>query len=314
MEQQFYAHGKLLLSGEYFITEGAKGIAVPTRLGQYLDINIDKNITEPFLYWTSKDADGSIWFQGRLDLKTLVWSTTSPTSKAVEDRLTQIIKAIKVLNPSFLQEKVAWTVTTLLEFPRKWGLGTSSTLISNLATWANVDPYKLLEMTFGGSGYDIAAATMSSMLSYQRLGSGLAIENVSWSFPLTEQLYFVYLEKKQNSRTAMKHYRAIDAAMRKEYISTVNTLSNELLSKTVTLQQLEHWILAHETLVAKVIQQKRAKQRYFQDYWGEVKSLGAWGGDFVLVTSNKGREQTSTYFAERGYETFIPFSELVILS
>ena len=32
---------------------------------------------------------------------------------------------------------------------------------------------------------------------------------------------------------------------------------------------------------------KRIKENAFSDYFGQVKSLGAWGGDFVLVTGNE---------------------------
>ena len=37
-KQTFYAHGKLLLTAEYFILDGAVGLALPTKLGQSLSI------------------------------------------------------------------------------------------------------------------------------------------------------------------------------------------------------------------------------------------------------------------------------------
>ncbi len=52
----------------------------------------------------------------------------------------------------------------------------------------------------------------------------------------------------------------------------------------------------------------------FSDYWGEVKSLGAWGGDFVLVTSKKPIEETREYFLNKGNDVFIPYAELIIES
>ena len=58
-------------------------------------------------------------------------------------------------------------ITTKLTFPRAWGLGTSSTLISLIAQWAKCDPFELLFEAFGGSGYDIACATANSPISYQ---------------------------------------------------------------------------------------------------------------------------------------------------
>ena len=35
--------------------------------------------------------------------------------------------------------KNGFKVTTKLDFPKNWGLGTSSTLINNIAQWAQVD-------------------------------------------------------------------------------------------------------------------------------------------------------------------------------
>ena len=43
----------------------------------------------------------------------------------------------------------------------------------------------------------------------------------------------------------------------------------------------------HERVISESLKMQRVKDKFFSDYWGEVKSLGAWGGDFVLVTSRK---------------------------
>ena len=40
----FYSHGKLLLTGEYVVLDGAKALAIPTNKGQYLTV---KPIDEP---------------------------------------------------------------------------------------------------------------------------------------------------------------------------------------------------------------------------------------------------------------------------
>ncbi len=38
--------------------------------------------------------------------------------------------------------------------------------------------------------------------------------------------------------------------------------------------------------------------KIFLDYFGQTKSLGAWGGDFILATGNK---DTPKYFKNKGY-------------
>ena len=36
--QTFYGHGKLLLTGEYAVLDGAKALSIPTRFGQSLEV------------------------------------------------------------------------------------------------------------------------------------------------------------------------------------------------------------------------------------------------------------------------------------
>jgi len=56
----------------------------------------------------------------------------------------------------------------------------------------------------------------------------------------------------------------------------------------------------------------KVKELYFDDYWGSVKSLGAWGGDFVLATSNRTEEETRAYFTQKGFKTFLKFQEMIL--
>ena len=39
MEKTFYSNGKLLLTGEYVVLDGATALAIPTKYGQYLEIS-----------------------------------------------------------------------------------------------------------------------------------------------------------------------------------------------------------------------------------------------------------------------------------
>ena len=65
----------------------------------------------------------------------------------------------------------------------------------------------------------------------------------------------------------------------------------------------------HETIISKLINQKPIKDRLFSDYNGSIKSLGAWGGDFILVTS---KDNPKSYFKNKGYKTIIPYKELIL--
>ena len=65
----------------------------------------------------------------------------------------------------------------------------------------------------------------------------------------------------------------------------------------------------HEALLSNILNIAPVKQQLFPDYFGMVKSLGAWGGDFVLAT---GDDKTIPYFKAKGYPTIIPYSKMVL--
>jgi hypothetical protein len=58
-----------------------------------------------------------------------------------------------------------------------------------------------------------------------------------------------------------------------------------------------------------LISKKPIKQELFKDFRGEIKSLGAWGGDFILVSGDK---ESPNYFKNLGFTTIIPFEEMIL--
>jgi mevalonate kinase len=308
--KQFYSNGKLLLTGEYFVLDGAKSLAVPTTCGQDLTV---EPIKEPHLIWQSYTNTGACWLEVILDLPKLrlVSADFEATEDGGNDTLAENLRTILVetqkLNPAFLNTENGFLVKTNLTFPKNWGLGTSSTLINNLANWAKVNPYQLLSTTFGGSGYDIACAQNNSPILYTRSGINPLVEKVNFNPAFKEQLYFVYLNKKQNSRAGIKRYKTLKGTLTSE-IKQISKLS-ELFLACRDLQDFEKLMLEHEQLVSKVIQLEPVQKEFFSDYFGQTKSLGAWGGDFILATGN---DDTPSYFTQKGFETVIPYAELII--
>ena len=59
----FYSNGKLLITGEYLVLNGAKALALPTKFGQSLQVS---SLVEQKISWTSFDTDKSIWFETEL--------------------------------------------------------------------------------------------------------------------------------------------------------------------------------------------------------------------------------------------------------
>ncbi|MGB0931647.1 MAG: GYDIA family GHMP kinase [Chitinophagales bacterium] len=307
---QFHSNGKLLLTGEYYVLEGAKALAIPTKFGQSLEVS--HSIIEvgemPILKWESYDVKNEIWLNATFDIDN--FKIISPKQEGIE-RLQDILQQARKQNPHFLQEKQQQThVKTQLQFQRNWGLGSSSTLISNIAQWAEIDAFELLENTFGGSGYDIACAQSDQAILYQKKPT-LQSSKIDFHPPFYEQLYFVHLNKKQNSRDAIRHFYEQDAATRQNIILILNEITERIL-KVETLAAFETLLQTHEQIIADNLLLSKVKDLYFADYWGVVKSLGAWGGDFVLVTSDLPQQETFTYFAEKGFETVLKWNEMVL--
>lgn len=302
MIHKFYSNGKLLLSGEYAVLDGALSWAVPTKFGQYLAVTAVYNNQ---ISWRSIDEKSALWFEATYHLNTLevIQTTDQETSKTLQN----ILKQSQKLNPDFLSNSKGAQVKTTLTFPKNWGLGTSSTLINNIAEWASVNPFKLLESTFGGSGYDIACASNNTPILFQIQDNTAEVTAVPHEIPFADHLYFVYLNQKKNSRDAISAYRKADFD-KSELVSNITEITRNFV-KATTLSEFETLIIKHESSISKALDIPTVKADLFSDFTGEVKSLGGWGGDFVLATGNA---ETPDYFKSRGYETIIPFRSMIL--
>lgn len=305
MKKEFYSNGKLLITGEYLVLDGANAFALPTKFGQ--NLIIEKGNPEE-IKWTSFDANGSIWFEDTFSFADI--SNKIITGKSsVRNTLIEILHEGYLLNPDFLNQAEGYSVTTQLTFPRNWGLGTSSTLINNIAQWLAIDAFVLLNNSFGGSGYDIACAQNDSPILY-RLDNGKPIvEKVIFAPEFTENLYFVYLDKKQNSKASIAAY--YNNNKNKDLVVDI-TKNNKITSAVLNAKTLQEFALAlekHEAEMSSILEMQTVKESLFSDFNGVVKSLGAWGGDFVLVVS---KENPSNYFKEKGFRTIIPYHEMIL--
>jgi mevalonate kinase len=301
-------NGKLLFSGEYFVLDGAKALALPCKFGQEFEIlESINNFENNFIFWNAYNAQQEVWLSTKISIRDL--TVIQPAAKEAET-LVKMLRICKDLNPSFLLTKNDITINAHLEFPNNWGLGSSSTLVYFMAKWADINPYRLLEKTFGGSGYDIACAEHQEAIFYTRNDANPIVEKVSFSPNFTENIYFVHLNEKMNSRNAIAYYKnlAIDKSKIVEEISHIS----DSFVQAKDLNEFEKCMLEHELIVSQVLKIERVKNTLFKNYWGEVKSLGAWGGDFVMVTNNREEVEFTTYMNDRGFETILKYDEMIL--
>ena len=303
VDASYTANGKLLLTSEYFILDGAKGLALPTKYHQKLVL---QTIQSEILEWKSYDENGEIWFYCNFDkhFKLIDYSDIE-----VSEMLRKILKTASELNN--FKSIYGVKASTYLNFNRHWGLGTSSTLISLIAQWFDINPYQLLEQTFGGSGYDIACATAYKPILFSKNECNeIKVELCNFNPPFKNQLYFVYLNQKQNSRTAIQYYKQTKIEDRQAIIQQLNELT-KIISNTTDKFEFDKCLIQHENIISRFLSLEKVQDKYFSDFNGVVKSLGAWGGDFVLATSTKDHQTTLSYFKDKGYNTVFLFSDLV---
>ncbi|WP_284652788.1 GYDIA family GHMP kinase [Flavobacterium terrisoli] len=304
MKQTFYSNGKLLITGEYVVLDGAKAFALPTKYGQSLTIEeADKGIIQ----WTSYDSNKSIWFENSIPFASIIRKERFDDAKSIKNTLIEILHEAYLMNSDFIANGKGYKIRTELTFPKLWGLGTSSTLINNIAQWLQIDAFELLKRSFGGSGYDIACAQNNGAVIYQLVDDKPIIEPIDFHPDFTDKIFFVYLNKKQNSKSAIASYYSNQVDIRK----TIPVI-NEITKTVVEAKDPKTFALAlaqHEIEMSNILELATVKETYFEDFDGVIKSLGAWGGDFVLSIS---KENPTDYFRKRGFDTVIPYHEMIL--
>ncbi|MFV7235472.1 GYDIA family GHMP kinase [Flavobacterium sp. ZB4R12] len=304
MKQTFYSNGKLLITGEYLVLDGAKAFALPTKLGQ--NLIIEKGPKKEII-WKSYDADKSIWFEDSISFSDILNERNSE-SESVKSTLIAILHEAFILNPDFITLSEGYAITTELGFPKSWGLGTSSTLINNIAQWLQIDAFTLLKNSFGGSGYDIACAQNDTPILYHLEQGKPIVEKVIFNPIFTENIYFVYLNKKQSSKNAIASYN-INKKNNLARTIVLNDKTTFEVLKATTLKSFALAIEKHEAEMSIILEMQTVKESLFPDFNGVVKSLGAWGGDFVMAITT---ENPNEYFASKGFGTIIPYGEMIL--
>ncbi|WP_029037777.1 GYDIA family GHMP kinase [Salinimicrobium xinjiangense] len=305
--QKFHSHGKLLISGEYLVLDGATALALPTKPGQSLEV---VEIEEPVIKWKSIDSEGNIWFEENYKMSDL--QASSNKSTAIKDEVSKMLFltlfSAAQKNKKVLNKANGYQVTSTTEFPLDWGLGTSSTLVANIAKWFDINVFELLADTFGGSGYDVAVALHGSPVTFEKQGAENSILKTSFDPPFKDQIFFIHLNQKQNSRESIKHYREQEKRSLDTAIEKISALTHSIITCT-SLTEFNLLLELHENIISQQTGLQKVKSKLFPDYPGAIKSLGGWGGDFILATGNA---EDMEYFRKKGYNTILAYSDIIL--
>ena len=299
---KFQSNAKLLISGEYLVLKGALALAFPLNVGQGLTV-IQTN--SGHINWLST-ANDKHWLNARFSLSD--FDILDADNLIIAQKLKQILGLAKKLNPDFLRTTNGIDAKANVGFNIDWGLGSSSTLVSNIAAWAQCNPFELNRLAFGGSGYDIACATSTSPVLFHLEGEKPIYKSVKVNWPFIDQLYLVWLNKKQISSNEVRRFDQIN--IDETLIALINNITKQMIS-CEQLSEFVKLIEMHENLVSDIIQSPKVKQGLFSDFDGAIKSLGAWGGDFVLAASVNSFHDVKNYFKQKGFNTVLRFDSLI---
>lgn len=300
----FHSHGKLLLFGEYAVIDGAKALAIPCKKGQTLEIKPHRGSD---LIWECYDENDELWFEAQISLYD--FSSVRTSDQATSNFLQKVLKGAVRHNTEFLNKWNGFKAINKLQFNKNWGLGSSSTLINNIAQWAEINPFHLHFSVSSGSGYDIACAEADGPLTYQLKEDELHFEEIDFEPSFLDQINFLYLGNKQSTKSAISHYSK-HVKKRKQLAEQVSKLTERAIASK-TFEEFIHVAQDHEDLLAEEIGMQRVQIERFPEFEGVIKSLGAWGGDFVMVLNDKSFEENQAFFKSKGYNTLINYHDMI---
>ena len=284
---------------------GARAIAFPLKKGQKMLV---RNARGSDLIWEALDENGEVWFDAQISLYD--FSAIKTSDEEIAKKLQKILKSAVRLNSEFLSTWSGFKVETQLEFPLNWGAGSSSSLISMIADWAYINPFHLHFAVSEGSGYDIAAARADAPIIYQIKDDEIHYSEFDFNANYTKKLYFVHLGVKQNTEKEIKQ-NGHKLAKKTDVIERISDIS-KIISTNKSFVKFLDLISEHEELIAGAIDRKPIKEERFKNFNGTIKSLGAWGGDFILAATNEGEDYVNKYFKKNGYNTILKFDDVVL--
>ncbi len=298
---EIYSPGKLMLTSEYFAVDGALVLAVPTKLGQEFFFE-EKHDGKSIIFWEAYHQN-KLWLKAVIDYKN--WQILETNIISSAEFILKVLKNVQSLSEIKFKNTYTYHLKTNLQFPPDYGLGSSSTLMNNLAEWANIDPFHLNSISLGGSGYDIAVAKAKSAVLFQNKPE-IRFEKINFSPKFKDELIFIHLNQKQDSREGINLY--------KSKIKSQNLVDefSDLTRNILLCNELENFsdlMLLHEQKISDFIEIPTVKSKFFPDCPTFVKSLGAWGGDFVMSAKFEGFED---YFWGKGFSTVFDWFDLIV--
>ena len=261
----------------------------------------------PCLKWQAWVLDKE-WFSAAILLPDM--KIVQSSDPLIASRLVKILSEIIKMNSGLFEPGISYSFSTVSTFDHNWGMGSSSALMANLARWAMIDPFDLFRRLNKGSGYDVAAAMAQGPILYSITRNKARIIPVKFLPAFHQQIWFVYRGQKQDTERSLDEFSKIPEPTRQQ-IEMINYFTGELLH-TKYLKQFMQIMSEHESFISDFLGRKTVKEEYFSDFNGEIKSMGAWGGDMMMAVSELPGDYIRTYFQTKDIQTVFDFHSLIL--
>jgi mevalonate kinase len=305
--KRYYANGKLLISGEYLVLSGAEALAVPLKMGQWLEVGMIAGEERSHLRWQAWVL-GKEWFTATILLPEM--EIVESSDSLIASRVVKTLGEVASMNRGLFEPRKSYSFATVSNFDHNWGMGSSSALLANLARWAAIEPFELFHRLNRGSGYDVAAALAKGPILFSALNHSPKITPVKFMPDFRQHIWFIYRGRKQDTGQSLDEFSRLKEPARQQ-IEMMNYYTGELL-QTRHLKQFMHIMSEHELFISRLLGRKTVKEEFFSDFNGEIKSLGAWGGDMMMAVSEMPGDYIRSYFQSKNIRTAFDFNSLIL--
>ncbi len=297
-DKKYWIPGKLMLAGEYAVLKGATALSVPTKYGQTFCFSpqeegctVSTKFREELVFQGCFDGNGKV-------------VATSDESKG--NFISSVLKAIYDLTRKDLP---AFNLMIQSDFPLEWGLGSSSAFLTGMSRYLHIDVMELNEHLGHSSGYDVATQWHQQPILYKRMNEKPQILPVSLDYAFANSLYFVWTGKKRSTAESVKQHK--HKLNRNDLVRSIDPFVTQMAFAT-TLDGFANALQAHESFMSQILAEATLKDKVSHLSDIPVKSLGAWGGDFILLVWQKDPHELKQLIEEAGFDTLIPWKDMVL--
>ncbi|HAQ65460.1 MAG TPA: hypothetical protein DCR43_06380 [Bacteroidales bacterium] len=300
----FQCPGKLLITGEYAVLVGAVSLVVPVQYTQQLAILPGEDNQ---LHWITSYNE-TTYLSATFRLSDFQVLSCSDSQQAAF--LTKLLQNVRRLNPMFLNYG-GFRAHSVMGAHPQWGFGSSAQLTVNVARWAGVDPLELNHLVSNGSGADVACSMVGHAIHYSTSLKQPDFRKVSFNPPFADKLLLVYSNRKQDSSSSVKNF-LLHRHLMDSVVNHFSEITREVTT-TTNIRTFAGLLAEHEKMLKTVLKQPTVQETLFDGFPGVIKSLGAWGGDFMLAVPDIDVEDATEWFVGRGYSTVLSFHETMLL-